>query len=179
MKCRNGKRQEGTKEILYNLNHRCDGTHEHDTIEGDMKVPREKEDNKGWKSMKTSVWAGAYTEEFAGAILQGAESYLKERFEENGTIKVNAVFAGDELPIPAGQPESLQPTVQEETMMHPDVDEEREDFENWSEQELPEATRADVVRRVPKEIRRSVRRAHRGLGHPTRQAFLKMLRLAN
>ena len=65
----------GTKEILHNLNRRCDGTHEHDQIEGDMKVPRDKGDNKGWKSMKTSVWAGAYTEELAEAILHGVESY--------------------------------------------------------------------------------------------------------
>ena len=144
-----------------------------------MKVPRDKEDNRGWKSMKTSVWAGAYTEEFAEAILQGAEGYLKERFEENGKIKVNAVFAGDELPIPIGKPVTLRPSVEEETAMHPDVDEEREDIENWSEEELPESTRAEVLRKVPQEIRRSVRRAHRGLGHPTRKAFLKMLRLAN
>ena len=35
----------------------------------------------------------------------------------------------------------------------------------------------DEVKQIPSSIRRAVRKMHRGLGHPSREAFLKMLRL--
>ena len=62
--------------------------------------------------------------------------------------------------------------------MHPDVDEEADcgTINNWSDEELPEDKRNDLLVKVPKAVRQSVRRAHRGLGHPTRRVFLKMLR---
>ncbi len=50
---------------------------------------------------------------------------------------------------------------------------------NWSDQELPPAVRHDIMARVPKVIRREARRQHNGLGHPSEQASLRMLRLGN
>ena len=138
----------GTKEILQNPNHLCNATHKHDRIEGSMKVPY----NESWKTMKTCVWAGTYTEEFAEAILHGAELYLQEKFERNGNVKVNATFPADGFPIPVGEPGSLHPPLVEEAAMHPDPDEETEDIQNWSEEELPKDKRADLLIKVPKDV---------------------------
>ena len=84
----------GAKEALENLSRRCTGDHEHDRIQGKMKVPDE---NGNWKTMNVSVWAGAYTPEFAEAILQGAEAFLQQRYEQNGDLKINAAFPTEEI----------------------------------------------------------------------------------
>ncbi|MFM7984158.1 MAG: hypothetical protein ACKPKO_33015, partial [Candidatus Fonsibacter sp.] len=49
--------------------------------------------------------------------------------------------------------------------------------DDWSAHELPEKDREDVYQRIPKQIRRAVRKAHCGLGHPSRGSFLRMMRL--
>ena len=61
----------------------------------------------------------------------------------------------------------------EEKLLHP---EEVADA-NWSDAEIPEKDRDDSLRTVSKEIRRAVRRAHYGLGHPARQTLVRMLKL--
>ena len=48
---------------------------------------------------------------------------------------------------------------------------------DWSETEIPAKDRENVLRTVPKEVRREVRRAHYGLGHPTRATLIRMLKL--
>ena len=82
-----------------------------------------------------------------------------------------------DMPTAETQPGSFGPaveqTIPEKAAMHPALDEEQE---QWSDQELPEGLREDILMRVPRAVRRSVRRAHRGLGHPSRVAFMHMMR---
>ena len=49
--------------------------------------------------------------------------------------------------------------------------------DDWSANELPADLRHDVMQKIPKEIRRQVRKAHVGLGHPSRTTFLRMMKL--
>ena len=49
--------------------------------------------------------------------------------------------------------------------------------ESWSARELPEANRERLMRDVPRALRQQVRKTHIGLGHPTKEVFLRMLRL--
>ena len=49
--------------------------------------------------------------------------------------------------------------------------------EDWSANELPTDVREDVMQKIPQEIRRSVRKAHVGLGHPSQKTFMRMLEL--
>ena len=89
-----------------------------------------------------------------------------------------------EYPEPEGGPVSYgpdvpEPSVPEEMLMHPDRDEDRNgDYENWSEEEIPKYKREEILAKVPKAVRQSVRRAHQGLGHLSRATFLKILRVA-
>ena len=43
--------------------------------------------------------------------------------------------------------------------------------------EIPERYRLEMKGNTMREVRRVVRKAHRGPGHPSRDAFIKMLRL--
>ena len=162
----------GTPEICENMNRRCDGSHTHSVIEGSMKVDG--------KSVAVSTWAGGYTKEFATEILKGAEEFLKKRGHAITALAVHENFPVEEdLPAPAGEPRSYGPaSVREEEMMHPDRDEERNnDLENWSEEEINKDKREEIRTSVPQKVRQAVRRMHRGLGHPSRTTFLKMLKL--
>eukprot|EP00959_Pyramimonas_sp_CCMP1952_P424587 8893116-Pyramimonas_sp.AAC.1 len=60
-------------------------------------------------------------------------------------------------------------------MQHPA--EEEEVAASWSEMELPEVVRQDIMTNIPRSTRRAVRKAHRGLGRPSRPTFIKMMRL--
>jgi len=55
----------------------------------------------------------------------------------------------------------------------------RDDTGNWSDEEIPRPLRADTLQAVPAAIRREVRKAHNGLGHPSKTTFLRMTHLAN
>ncbi len=71
--------------------------------------------------------------------------------------------------------------------MHPEIDEEQNEtdgeeaveIQNWSDMELPSEKREDILTKVPQQVRRAVRKSHRGLGHPSKQVFLKMLKVGN
>ena len=104
----------------------------------------------------------------------GAEEFLSNQ----DWVQVN--FPVDqELPEPKGKPISYDPGAPEEAMMHPDLDEDRNDeYDNWSEEEIPENQREEIATKVPTSVRKSVRRMHRGLGHPSRSTFFKMSRIA-
>ncbi len=54
---------------------------------------------------------------------------------------------------------------------------EEDDSGNWSVTELPEVIRDELMRKTSAKVRREVRKAHRGLGHPNRTVPLRMLRL--
>ena len=49
--------------------------------------------------------------------------------------------------------------------------------EDWSANELPTDVREDMMQKIPQEIRRSVRKAHVGLGHPSQKTVMRMLKL--
>lgn len=49
---------------------------------------------------------------------------------------------------------------------------------NWSDQQIPEDCRRYLTSATTRKQRKAVRKAHRGLGHPSREAFVKMIRLA-
>ena len=69
--------------------------------------------------------------------------------------------------------------VEENAMTHPSIDEESMDeHPNWSDQEIPEDCRRNLISKTTRKQRKAVRKAHRGLGHPSREVFVKMLRLA-
>ena len=66
----------------------------------------------------------------------------------NKKVHTNSPTSG--LPEPAGTPRSFGPEgyVPEESMMHPDIDEGRnDDQDNWSEEEVP-AEKREITRRV-------------------------------
>ena len=55
-------------------------------------------------------------------------------------------------------------TLPEEDMMHPDEEEYDNMEPSWSENEVPIAVRDDVLTKVPKTVRRAVRKSHMGFG---------------
>ena len=63
--------------------------------------------------------------------------------------------------------------VPEEQFMDPDDEEQA----NWSTEEIPPKYREKLLK-VPKSIRNQVRRMHRGLGHPSRETMIKMMKTA-
>jgi hypothetical protein len=68
----------------------------------------------------------------------------------------------------------------EETLMSPeDTEDIRDDTGNWSDEEVPRPHRTDILQSVPAAVRREVRKAHNGLGHPSKTSCLRMMHLAN
>jgi hypothetical protein len=84
-----------------------------------------------------------------------------------------------------GEPEQVDPdedgaVAPEEAYLNPDeLEASREDVGNWSDQEIPDKYRKEVLAEVPAHIRREVRKAHNGLGHPAKTTFLRMMKLGN
>ena len=68
--------------------------------------------------------------------------------------------------------------VRDEDTMHPAVDEgSGSEHPYWSDMEIPGHCRREIESKTTRKMRRAVRKAHRGLGHPSREVFVKMLRL--
>ena len=150
----------------------------------------------GWKRMAVSDWAGGYTEEFGVALLRGVREAAVTRSASRSSSQVvhhNVSFPTAVHPTPSGEPAVLGPSaatdrtsqnpdapgVEEATMTHPSIDEESMDeHPNWSDQEIPEDCRRNLMSKTTRKQRKGVRKAHRGLGHPSRPVFVKMLRLA-
>ena len=76
--------------------------------------------------------------------------------------------------VPDDRTRAPQEFLHEETTMTP---EEELPMASWSENEIPEAVREEILEKVPARVRRQVRRTHRGLGHPGRETMLRMMRL--
>ena len=103
--------------------------------------------------------AGGYTEQLLSErILDGAEKFLGRR-------RVAVDF-------PVENPDN-EPRLGKESFM--DADDAVQD--DWSSNELPESIREELYQKTPKETRQSIRKAHHGLGHPSRSTFVRMLRL--
>ena len=145
---------------------------------------------KDGKRTHVSEWAGGYTKEFARCILKGAENFLVKAYPSHD------VYAGDkhgpdeeheassierdhESDDEAEQDDAVE-GIAEETFMSPEDDDAiRDDTGNWSDEEIPRPIRADTLQAVPAAVRREVRKAHNGLGHPSKTTFLRMMHLAN
>ena len=84
----------------------------------------------------------------ARKLLDGALKYLESRRRAAVNFPVDGEAEGP---------------AEEESFM--DADDVVED--DWSSNELPEAARVDLNNRTPREIRRSIRMSHCGLGHPS------------
>ena len=69
--------------------------------------------------------------------------------------------------------EGAEEVLKEENMYTP----EEEPEGNWSEMEIPEHFRQEMLQKVDTSTRRMVRKAHRGLGHPGRTTMLRMMKL--
>jgi len=120
--------------------------------------------------------------EFAQAVVKSSVNYLKDMFPD-GDPEAKKCFPtevaeeeaqGDNNNLPGQEmPEGF--SFVEEAFMEPDDHLEG----NWSEQEIPETHRESILRKVPKETRREVRRTHNGLGHPSRATLLRMMKLGN
>jgi hypothetical protein len=115
------------------------------------------------KTMGVSELAGGYTEALAKKLLDGALKHLEE---SRRCATVN-------FPVDDAEVEGEAEGPREESFM--DAGDVVED--DWSSNELPESVRADLYNRTPRETRRSIRKAHCGLGHPSQATFLRMLRL--
>jgi len=98
-------------------------------------------------------------QELSKAILMEAEVLLKTGLCESYPVG----DAGDPL---EGLPEERFATADDEVQN-----------EDWSANELPAAVREDMMQRIPRDIRRNIRKAHVGLGHPAQQTFMRMLKL--
>ena len=62
--------------------------------------------------------------------------------------------------------------------MHAVVDEESgSEHPYWSDMEIPQHCRREIKSKTTCKMRRAVRKAHRGLGHPSRDVFDNVLRL--
>ncbi len=108
--------------------------------------------------LTVSEWAGGYTEQLAEKILDGAEKFLGGR---RATVN-----------FPVEDPADNKPRLGEENFM--DADDAVQD--DWSYNELPESVSEDLCQKTPKETRQAIRKAHHGLGHPSRSTFVRMLR---
>ena len=100
-------------------------------------------------------------------------------------------FPTSNHPEPEGVPTALGPAriaeqvagavssqVRDEDTMHPAIDEgSGSEHPYWSDMEIPEHCRREIKSKTTRKMRRAVRKAHRGLGHPSREVFVKMLRL--
>ncbi len=184
-------RLRGTREIIEACSRVCSGDHEHGVVEGSMKL-------KDGKRMHVSEWAGGYTKEFAECILKGAEGFLDKHYPLHETYAsrkdkegpdeehyASSVESDHEHDSNHGSDHDLDEHehvegMAEETFMTPQEEETmRDDTGNWSDEEIPRPVRAAILQDIPANIRREVRKAHNGLGHPSKVTFLKMMHLAN
>ena len=169
---------------------RCDRQHQHSHIMGTLAPNAAK--IKG----SVSSWAGGYTKEFSQAVLEAAEETLKgcrlksvkirrmrSAFpleQEDGDVERDEAGNVIEEIILEGPPASRARTgkeresVPEEATM---TTEEEPPGSLWSENEIPEGERREILDEVPGKIRRQVRKTHRGFGHPGRETMLRMMRL--
>lgn len=109
---------------------------------------------------------------------------IKKRHDCYPADEVSDLPAPDGVPVQLGPQRGYDP---DEAHHGPAQDDERlpeeelmfdePDQASWSEEELPDDKRVEMLAKVPPEVRRAVRRTHLDLGHPSRQTFLDMMKL--
>ena len=102
------------------------------------------------KSWSVAEFAGGYTKAFARRLLRAAEKWLDEGRSSN------LVYATDTLP--------------EEILTAPDEEVQLEKPADETPEEEPEE-------KYPKAVVEAVQKAHRRLGHPSKDAMVRMLKL--
>ena len=145
----------GTAAVCEMIAATCAGDPEHGYTAGvwSDKQPDGPTDTK----LTVAACAVGYTEPLVEKLLAGARQFLEKRRRAPRKFPVGDGDGG----------------VAEEGFM--DADETAQD--DWSSHELPERARAELYGRIPRETRQAARKAHRGLGNPSKDAFLRMLRL--
>lgn len=161
----------GSPEVCEAVNLKCNKKHLHSRVSGVMRF-------KG-RTIDVSEWAGGYTEKSAKKLLAGAEKFLRKQgwtpeIVLSPRAETRAIFSegARETSTKKSSGKPRPQTVSEDTFMPA-----QERSDEWSAQEVPEKFREEVLKRIPRAIRREVRRMHHGLGHPKRTTFLRMLRL--
>ena len=101
--------------------------------------------------------------------MKAAQNYLSEEFGK-ASQKCETQVCQLCFPADAGGEEE----VPEDAFQPADAEAAEE---NWSDQEIPPAKRDEMRRTTTKDLREAVRKAHYGLGHPSREVFVRMLRL--
>ena len=118
-------------------------------------------------------------------VLRVNQSTLKTNMSLTGVTNMTNLFEAMEKWLSTNRKENLvfqededqprdEPRINEETMYTG----EEEPQNNWSEQEVPEHARAEILEKVTPETRRTVRKMHRGLGHPERGTMLRLMKLS-
>ena len=185
----------GQEEVLTYLHTRCSGDHDHEVIQGNVRV--------GGRTVKLSEWCGGYSLPLCESIIRGAELYLQSD-SRNATYYHNEVMAeelmmdGEEVQERAEEEEEepdTNPEFQEPRMLPEDkqekdiedlLDEAVEDPESAAQQYAERHAQKDPPPAAPDhrrfqvapEVRKAVEQAHRQLGHPSRNTLVRMLRLA-
>ena len=113
------------------------------------------------KVLGTSRLCRAVRERMAACERQWSVQELSEVLLKESELLLKA---GPSESYPVGDSGDRPGEVPEERFMDADDEVQNED---WSANELPTDVREDVMQKIPQEIRRSVRKAHVGLGHPT------------
>ncbi len=119
-------------------------------------------------------------------MLDAAADFMQQSEQKLETWNSSFPTEAEELPNPKGPPTAYG-KFPEEKVMHPEIDEEQHEasgeeaveINNWSDMELPSDRREDILAKVPQHVRISVRKSHRGLGHPSKQVCLNMLKLGS
>ena len=165
----------GSKNICRKLaRRRCNGKHRHSYVTGALAPNAE-----GIRG-SVSSWAGGYTKEFSQAVLGAAEESLEQyrlksvrirrlrsafpAEKEEGEIerddegRVIEEILMDELPTERARAGKERDSVPEEATM---TTEEEIPDSLWSENEIPNAVREDILSKVPATNRRQVRKTHR------------------
>ena len=153
----------GTPEIVGFCAKRCPGNHDHAHTLGSYK--------QNGKTHSIAEFAGGYTKSFATQVVIGAERFLDSWFPEccmvyaatSPEVREEAFMDADaEMP-----PEHLPASDAEMPSRHLPADSEQENEPNTKPSED-----------VNPEILKTVSKIHQRLGHPTRDALLRMLKLS-
>ena len=152
----------GPEPIPTKLVRTCSGTHAHSKVEGSMR------DGRRWTSV--SEWAGGYTPAFARAAVSAMFDWLQAREPHVQHIILPLDDAADESPVD-------EATFEDADFYDYDPQAPADPEHPWSASELPDNLRERLLRDVPRAVRQQVRRTHIGLGHPSKETFLRMLRL--
>ncbi len=154
----------GTFGVCEHLVAECGNRHEHAVLRRRLRV----ECQGRHLRMPLVDYLSGLSKELVNIVLKQSLNYLSSQgyHDPEGDVLIATLVA---FPTSAAE---MPTSVPEATGVFPDEEEQR----GWSAQEVPEPHREEGGR-IPAEVRREVRKQHYGLGHPSKDTFLRMLRL--